>query len=110
MRPSEEKQFYGTGDDTLLGPERAMGIVRSEDSQTGWASGSEGGNFQVVEPIPVVIDDQLWWHSKVVPIDQTDVTRNVFVNAHEGEAVELHHLNCRIHLVAEATSIRLKSL
>jgi len=68
-----------------------MGIVRSEDSQTGWASGSEGGNFQVVEPIPVVIDDQLWWHSKVVPIDQTDVTRNVFVNAHEGEAVELHN-------------------
>lgn len=76
--------YFRSGDQTLTGPERAMGIVRSEDSQTGW-----GDNFVVVEPIPVIVDDQLWWHSKVVPTDNTDITRNVFVNAATEEAVSL---------------------
>jgi len=77
-------RYFGSEGETLTGPERAMGIVRSEDSQTGW-----GDNFQVVEPIPVFINDELWWHSKVVPIDNTDISRSVFVSASSGEAVEL---------------------
>lgn len=81
-----EYQYFGTGGETLTGPERAMGIVRSEDTQTGW-----GEDFTVVEPIPVTIDDELWWHSKVVPTDNTDISRNVFVNAHTGDAVEVHN-------------------
>ena len=32
----------------------------------------------------------LWWHLKVSPTDFTDVTRNVFVNADTGAAVELN--------------------
>lgn len=85
-----ETVHYATGGETLIGPERAMGIVRSEDSRTDWKAGGEDGQFQVVEPVPTVIDEELWWHSKVVPTDNTDVTRNVFVNAHGGEAVELY--------------------
>jgi hypothetical protein len=77
-------RFFESNDQTLTGPERAMGIVRSADSRTGW-----GDNFVVVEPIPVFVDDQLWWHSKVVPTDNTDITRNVFVNSESGEAVSL---------------------
>ena len=77
-------QYFGSEGETLTGPERAMGIVRSEDSQTGW-----GDNFQVVEPIPVFINDELWWHSKVVPTDNTDISRSVFVSASSGDAVEL---------------------
>ena len=77
-----EPMFFESEGSTLTGPERAMGIVRSADSRTGW-----GDNFLVVEPIPVIVDDQLWWHSKVVPIDNTDITRNVFVNSETGEAV-----------------------
>ena len=79
-----ELRFFGTEGDTLTGPERAMGIVRSEDSQTGW-----GDNFVVVEPVPVTIDNEFWWHSKVVPVDNTAITRNVFVSAETGEAVSL---------------------
>ena len=79
-----EIRYFGAEDQTLTGPERAMGIVRSADSQTGW-----GDNFQVVEPVPVFINDELWWHSKVVPTDNTDVSRNVFVSAESGDAVEL---------------------
>lgn len=77
-----EYRFYATGSETLTGPERAMGIVRSADTQTSW-----GDDFEVVEPVPVTVDDELWWHAKVVPTDFTDVSRNVFVNAHTGEAV-----------------------
>lgn len=80
-----EPTYFETGAQTLTGPERAMGIVRSEDPRTGW-----GTDFRVVEPIPVIVDDQLWWHSKVVPTDNTAITRNVFVNSETDEAVSLH--------------------
>jgi len=79
-----ETRYFASEGQTLTGPERAMGIVRSADSQTGW-----GDNFVVVEPVPVFVADDLWWHSKVVPVDNTDVSRNVFVNADSGEAVSL---------------------
>ena len=79
-----EYTYFGTGDETLTGPERAMGIARSADSRTNW-----GQNFVVTEPVPVTVDGGLWWHLKVSPTDFTDVTRNVFVNADTGAAVEL---------------------
>ena len=77
-----EYTFFGTNRETLTGPERAMGIARSEDSQTNW-----GENFVVTEPVPTIVDENLWWHIKVSPTDFTDVTRNVFVNADSGAAV-----------------------
>ncbi len=79
-----EYTFFGTGDETLTGPERAMGIARSADSRTNW-----GQNFVVTEPVPVTIDGELWWHIKVSPTDFTDVTRNVFVNADTGRTIEI---------------------
>jgi hypothetical protein len=79
-----EYTFFGTGDRTLTGPERAMGIARSADSRTNW-----GQNFVVTEPVPVTIDGELWWHLKVSPTDFTDVTRNVFVNADTSRTVEI---------------------
>lgn len=84
-----DMKFYRTGGDTLLGPERAMGIVRSADTRTNWDTEQSSGQFQVVEPIPTLINNELWWHAKVVPRDNTDVTRNSFVNAHTEEVVEL---------------------
>jgi hypothetical protein len=79
-----EYTFFGTDEETLTGPERAMGIARSADSRTNW-----GENFVVTEPVPVTVDGTLWWHLKVSPTDFTDVTRNVFVNADTGRAVQL---------------------
>jgi hypothetical protein len=79
-----EYQFFQSEGETLIGPERAMGIVRSEDTQTQW-----GEEFETVEPVPVFIDGVLWWHSKVVPSDNLDVSRNVFVSAESGDAVEI---------------------
>ena len=79
-----EYTYFGTDDSTLTGPERAMGIARSADSRTNW-----GQNFVITEPVPVTVDGDLWWHLKVTPTDSTDVTRNVFVNADTGNAVEI---------------------
>lgn len=81
-----EYTFFGTDEETLTGPERAMGIARSADSRTNW-----GENFVVTEPVPVTVDGSLWWHIKVAPTDFTDVTRNVFINADTGEPVEIRH-------------------
>ena len=79
-----EYTFFGTDDETLTGPERAMGIARSADSRTNW-----GQDFVVTEPVPVTVDGDLWWHLKVTPTDFTDVTRNVFVNADSGRTIEI---------------------
>ncbi|WP_135662915.1 hypothetical protein [Halorhabdus rudnickae] len=79
-----EYTYFGTNEETLTGPEKAMGKAKSKGPQTGW-----GDNFVVTEPVPVTVDGDLWWHIKVVPTDFTDVTRNVFVNADSGTAIEL---------------------
>ncbi|MEF8814181.1 MAG: hypothetical protein V5A55_10230 [Halovenus sp.] len=79
-----EFRFFRTErQQTFTGPERAMGIARSEDARTNW-----GDNFVVMEPVPVTVNGELWWHLKVAPTDFTAVTRNVFVNARTEEAVE----------------------
>lgn len=84
-----EMEYFETGDETLLGPSRAVDIVRSEDSRTQWDTEETSGQFRVVEPVPTVVNGELWWHTKVVPVDNTDVTRNSFVSAHTGNVVEM---------------------
>ncbi|ERG97004.1 hypothetical protein [Haloquadratum walsbyi] len=100
---SNERKVFSTGRETLLGPERAVGIVRSEDSRTNWAGSNGDGQFKVVEPIPVIIDSQLWWHTKVSPTDNTAVTRNVFVNADTEEAIELGETKDVVSFLAGAS-------
>jgi hypothetical protein len=95
-----EYTFFGTDRETLTGPERAMGIARSADSQTNW-----GENFVVTEPVPVTVDGGLWWQIKVSPTDFTDVTRNVFVNAETGEAVQIRSDRGVREFIAGNTSV-----
>jgi hypothetical protein len=76
--------YFATGREQLTGPERAMGVARASDSRTNW-----GENFVVAEPVPITVDGELWWQIKVVPVDATDVARNVFVNANDSATVEL---------------------
>lgn len=90
-------QHFGTGDETVFGPERAMGLIRSEDSRTGW-----GENFEVVEPVPTAIDGELYWHAKVVPVDNTDVSRSAFVNAHDGTVVQFESTDNIREFIREA--------
>lgn len=80
-----EYRYYASGSEPLGGIHQAMGSARSSDTQTGW-----GDDFVVLEPVPTTVNGELWWHVKVVPADHTVVSRNVFVNAHSGEAVQIY--------------------
>lgn len=82
-----EMQYYATEEETITGPENALGIARGSDTRTDWGA---DGDAMMVEPIPMIVDGELWWHHKVVTADETDVVRNVFVNAHTEETVEIH--------------------
>jgi hypothetical protein len=93
-------EYFETGDETLLGPSRAVDIVRSEDSRTQWDTEETSGQFRVVEPVPTVVNGELWWHTKVVPVDNTDVTRNSFVSAHTGNVVEMQDTDAVIKFMS----------
>ena len=95
-----EYTFFGTGAETLTGPERAMGIARSADSRTNW-----GENFVVTEPVPVTVQGELWWQIKVAPTDFTDVTRNVFVNADDSATLELRTDNAVRSFIREGRDV-----
>jgi hypothetical protein len=97
---SGEMEYFETGDETLLGPSRAVDIVRSEDSRTQWDTEETSGQFRVVEPVPTVVNGELWWHTKVVPVDNTDVTRNSFVSAHTGNVVEMQDTDAVIKFMS----------
>jgi len=87
--------YFATEREQLTGPERAMGVARSSDSRTNW-----GENFLVAEPVPITVSGELWWQIKVVPVDATDVARNVFVNANDSATVELRTDNAVRSFVA----------
>ncbi len=82
-----EMQYYASENETLTGPSNALGIARGADTRTDWGA---DGDARMLEPVPMIVDGDLWWHMKVTTVDQTDVVRNVFVNADTDEAVEIH--------------------
>ncbi len=78
--------MYESGDENIFGPDRAIGIAQGTDTQTEWGP---DGDAMAVEPIPMVVDNTLYWHIKVVTSDKTDVVRNIFVNAEsEGSSMD----------------------
>lgn len=100
-----ESQYLTFENTTIFGPKRAMGLVRSEDSQTGWIrsnQGEETGNFRVVEPVLTAIDGDVYWHAKVVPAGNTDVSRTAFVNAETGTVVEFENTENIKEFIREA--------
>jgi len=78
----------------VFGPERAVGLVTSEDTRTNW------NRFDVVEPVPATINGELFWQTKVVPDDSLAVARNVFINAEQGTAIEIEDTNAIKQFIA----------
>jgi len=73
-----QMQAYDTGSSNVFGPNRAVGIAEGTDTQTSWGP---DGQAMAVEPVLVTAHDNLYWHIKVVTSDQSDVVRNIFINA-----------------------------
>lgn len=69
---------------TQAGPQKAAGYTRSQDREPNWAANNEDGSTQITEPIPLVIDDTLYWHMRVTPTDGARISYTTFVNADTG--------------------------
>lgn len=75
---------YVQFDSTQAGPQKAAGYTRSQNRAPNWAANNEDGSTQITEPIPLVINDQLYWHMRVTPTDGSRISYTTFVNADTG--------------------------
>ena len=71
-----EKQVYRIGeDDAMLGPNRAADYVRRASPMVDW------DRLRPAEPLPVVVNDTLYWKLRVIPNDGSGISYTAFVNA-----------------------------
>lgn len=79
---TEQYEVYKTPDgSTLLGPRKAADYVRQAARTTDW------NRFTPAEPIPVVVNDTLYWELRVVPTDSSGISYVAFVNAETSNVV-----------------------
>lgn len=69
----------------LLGAERAAQYVKKANSRVNWGSSSTSSGFEPTEPLPVMLEDRLYWQIRVVPRDSTGVAFTSFVDAQSGD-------------------------
>lgn len=62
-------------DKSQIGPTRAVGAVQSEDAV------NRLDDANIISPVPIVKNGQLYWHTKVVPSSRNGVIATAFVNA-----------------------------
>ena len=68
---------------SLFGARKATDYVRQAARTTDW------NRFRPSEPIPVVIDGQLYWQVRVVPSDSSGIAYTAFVNARSTDVHEV---------------------
>lgn len=78
--------------EALLGANKATNYVRKANSKVNWADRSTEENnvqtgFRPSEPIPVVVNDRLYWQVRVVPLDSAGIAFTSFVNAQSGDVI-----------------------
>lgn len=77
------QQYRYTSNASLFGPRKAADYVRKAAQTTDW------NRFTPAEPLPVVIDGQLFWEVRVVPNDDSGISYIAFVNAQNSEVREI---------------------
>lgn len=72
-----------------IGPVKACDYARKAEPQVDWYdSESESGRFIPVEPIPIVVENKLWWEVRIVPKDGSGIAYVAFVDTITGQVVE----------------------
>lgn len=85
----EYEVFKLNRSEALLGADKATNYVRKANSRVNWAD--RGGEtttrtgFEPSEPLPVLVDNKLYWQVRVVPIDSAGIAFTSFVDAHSGD-------------------------
>lgn len=69
--------------ESQIGPNRAIDFVERQPDV------NRLSNAQPVSPIPVVIEDNLFWHVKVIPQSESGIIYTGFVNAQSGDVTLL---------------------
>ncbi|WP_311171668.1 hypothetical protein [Halobellus ordinarius] len=69
--------------ESLFGARKATDYVRQAARTTDW------NRFTPSEPIPVVVDGQLYWEVRVVPTDSSGIAYTAFVNARSSDVHEV---------------------
>ncbi len=72
-----------TPNGSMFGPRKATDYVRQAARTTDW------DRFTPSEPLPVVIDEQLYWQVRVVPTDNSGLSYIAFVNAQTSDVQEV---------------------
>ena len=68
-------------DEGLIGANRAVNFVRQANSRVNWADSDSDTGFSPIEPLPVIVDDNLYWQVRVVPLDSAGIAFTSFVDA-----------------------------
>lgn len=68
-------------DEGLIGANRAVNFVRQANSRVNWADQDSDTGFAPIEPLPIIVDDKLYWQVRVVPLDSAGVAFTSFVDA-----------------------------
>ena len=79
----EIEMYELPADETLTGPIKAMDFVRRSNPVVDW------GQFKLVEPLPFIENDELYWKVVVVPRDAAGIAYQAFVNSETNEVIEL---------------------
>ena len=69
----------------LIGANRAVNFVRQANSRVNWAGQDSNTGFAPIEPLPVIVDDKLYWQVRVVPLDSAGIAFTSFVDAETSE-------------------------
>jgi hypothetical protein len=69
--------------DSQIGPNKAIDFVERQPDV------NRLSNARAVSPIPVVIEDNLFWHVKVIPNSESGIIYTGFVNAQSGDVTLL---------------------
>jgi len=77
-----EYEMY-TPDRSLFGARKATDYVRQAARTTDW------NRFNPSEPLPVVVDGQLYWQVRVVPSDSSGIAYIAFVDARSSDVQEV---------------------
>ncbi|GAB6860170.1 hypothetical protein ACFR97_11870 [Haloplanus litoreus] len=80
-RTGEYERYSPT--QSLFGARKATDYVRQAARTTDW------NRFRPSEPIPVVVDGQLYWQVRIVPSDSSGIAYMAFVNARSSDVYEV---------------------
>jgi len=80
-RTGEYERYSPTA--SLFGARKATDYVRQAARTTDW------NRFTPSEPIPVVVDSQLYWQVRIVPEDSSGIAYTAFVNARSSDVHEV---------------------